>query len=76
MHILDDQYNETIIPTDGSRFDVYLNQRIRKPVYWSDAPSNVRRCSWFLRNRSSSNYIPYDESIATLLEVIVNFLIY
>lgn len=76
MPILDDQCNETVIPTDGSRFDVYLNQRIRKPVYWSDKPTIVRRCSWFLRNRSGSNFIPYDESIATLLEVIVNFIIY
>lgn len=61
-----------MIPTDGSRFDVYLNQKIRKPVYWSDKPTSVRRCSWFLRNRSGSNFIPYDEKIATLLEVIMH----
>lgn len=72
IFILDDQCNESVIPTDGSRFDVYLNQRIRKPVYWSDKPSSIRRCSWFLRNRSS-NFIPYDEAIATLLEVIKYF---
>lgn len=77
MHncILDDQCNESIIPTDGSRFDVYLNQRIRKPVYWSDKPTKIRRCLWFLRNRSGSNFIPYDEAIATILEVIKCFFI-
>jgi len=69
-NILDDQCNESIIATDGSRFDVYLNQRIRKPVYWSDNTTNVRRCSWFLRNSNGSNFIPYDEVTATLLEVI------
>lgn len=73
MHILDDTRDEPVIPTDGSRFDVYLNQRIRKPVYWSDKSTSVRRCSWFLRNRSGSNFIPYDESTANLLEVIVKF---
>ncbi|VVC36241.1 Hypothetical protein CINCED_3A009347 [Cinara cedri] len=66
--MLDDQHNESVIPTDGTRFDVYLNQRIRKPVYWSDKPTSIRRCSWFLRNRSGSNFIPYDEAIATILE--------
>lgn len=69
-HILDDQCNESVIATDGSRFDVYLNQRIRKPVYWSDNTTDVRRCSWFLRNSNGSNFIPYSENIATLLEVI------
>ncbi|XP_060854215.1 phospholipase DDHD2-like isoform X1 [Rhopalosiphum padi] len=66
--ILNDQCNESVIATDGSRFDVYLNQRIRKPVYWSDNATNVRRCSWFLRNSNGSNFIPYDEVTATLLE--------
>lgn len=74
IYFLDDQHNEPIIPTDGSRFDVYLNQRIRKSVYWSDKPTTVRRCSWFLRNRSGSNFTPYDEAIANVLEVIVNFI--
>lgn len=73
MCFLDNKYNESIIQTDGSRFDVYLNQRIRKPVYWSDKPTSVRRCSWFIRNRSGSNFIPYEETIATLLEVIMHF---
>lgn len=67
---LDDQCNESIIPTDGSRFDVYLNLRIRKPVYWSNEPTSIKRCSWFLSNRYGSNFIPYDEAIATILEVI------
>lgn len=69
---LDDSCNESIIPTDGSRFDVYLNQRIRKPVYWSDQTTSVRRCSWFLRSQSGSKFIPYEESVAILLEVIIN----
>lgn len=72
-YVLDDHSNESVISTDGSRFDVYLNQRIRKPVYWSDKSTAVRRCSWFLRSRNGSNFIPYDEAIATTLEVIVNF---
>ncbi|CAH2217305.1 jg536, partial [Pararge aegeria aegeria] len=44
---LEDAYNspdlneETIVATDGGRFDVNVMGRIRTAVYWADKPSNV-----------------------------------
>lgn len=37
------------IPTDGGRYDVVLNERLRHPVYWEEKPAEIRRCSWFYR---------------------------
>ena len=55
-----------IITTDGGRFDVDIPARTRTPVYWTGDSDNVRRCSWFFK--VDSNFIPYDECIADLLE--------
>ena len=38
-----------VIPTDGGRFDVSVYDRLRRPVYWSEVDTIVRRCSWFYK---------------------------
>ncbi|CAH2065144.1 unnamed protein product, partial [Iphiclides podalirius] len=58
----------TLVPTDGGRFDVHVVGRLRTPVYWSEKPSNVMRCSWFYRGNSDARYVPYPESVAVKLE--------
>ena len=37
-----------IVPTDGGRYDVDLDKRLRHAIYWEESVSVVRRCSWFL----------------------------
>lgn len=46
-------------------------RRKRIAVYWEEEASEVRRCSWFVKGSLDSRYVPYDENIATLLEVSV-----
>lgn len=58
---------EKTVPTDGGRYDVNILRRQRSPVYWEDATTEVRRCSWFHKG-NDGRYTPYEENIATLLE--------
>ncbi|KAF9821526.1 hypothetical protein SFRURICE_014290 [Spodoptera frugiperda] len=44
-----DLNENTMVPTDGGRYDVNVVGRLRIPVYWTDKPTNVRRCSWFYK---------------------------
>lgn len=59
---------ETIVATDGGRYDVDILRRLRTPVYWSGTPNEVRRCSWFYKGPAESRYVPYEEGIAARLE--------
>ncbi|CAG5077702.1 Similar to Ddhd2: Phospholipase DDHD2 (Mus musculus) [Cotesia congregata] len=59
---------ETVIATDGGRYDVEIIKRQRRPVYWSATPTQVRRCSWFFKGPTESRYTPYEEQIAARLE--------
>ncbi|XP_031335552.1 phospholipase DDHD2 isoform X2 [Photinus pyralis] len=59
---------ETIVATDGNRYDVNVLRRERYAVYWEAAPSEVRRCSWFSKTNIDSKFIPYEENVAALLE--------
>ncbi|XP_050546250.1 phospholipase DDHD2-like isoform X2 [Daktulosphaira vitifoliae] len=67
-HYLFETKKEIVVSTNGTRFDVYLKERIRKSVYWDCESTEVRRCSWFFRNRRGSNFIPYDEHKTVRLE--------
>ncbi|XP_053622606.1 uncharacterized protein PAPLA1 isoform X2 [Plodia interpunctella] len=58
----------TLVPTDGGRYDVNVIGRLRIAVYWSDKPTNVRRCSWFYKGNTDARYVPYPETIAEKLE--------
>lgn len=55
--------------TDGGRYDVEVLRRRRMAVYWHEESSEVRRCSWFVKGSMDVRYIPYEENIATMLEV-------
>ncbi|XP_068081170.1 phospholipase DDHD2 isoform X2 [Anabrus simplex] len=59
---------DTTVATDGGRYDVLIQQRQRKAVYWEEKPTEVRRCSWFYKGATDSRYVPYEESVAAKLE--------
>lgn len=59
---------EQIVSTDGGRFDVNIELRIKTPVYWKGEPIEARRCSWFYKASTSAKYLPYQEHIAANLE--------
>lgn len=61
------------IPTNGTRFDVSLRDRTRKPVYWNGPTTVVQRCSWFYKKDSDFRSIPYSEYIASQLESTYRF---
>lgn len=62
------------VATDGGRYDVNVTERTRSPVYWPGEVTNVRRCSWFFK-AIDSRFMPYEENIADLLEVINKYTI-
>lgn len=57
--------DDFIVTTDQGRFEVNICERTRKTVYWTDDPTQVRRCSWFYKDMG---WCPYEEGIAELLE--------
>lgn len=56
-----------IVAVEGGRYDVNISERTKTPVYWESTPIEVRRCSWFFKG-TDSKMVPYEESIADLLE--------
>ena len=65
----DDLAKDDLIPTDGGRYDVDLSSRLRHAVYWTEEPSEVRRCTWFFKDEGSGLFSPYSESLSDRLEV-------
>ncbi|XP_072946845.1 uncharacterized protein PAPLA1 isoform X1 [Epargyreus clarus] len=63
-----DLNENTLVPTDGGRYDVNVVARQRIAVYWPDKPTNVRRCSWFYKGTTDARYVPYTEQVAEKLE--------
>uniref|UniRef100_A0A8C6VIZ7 DDHD domain containing 2 n=1 Tax=Naja naja TaxID=35670 RepID=A0A8C6VIZ7_NAJNA len=59
---------ELIVPTEGGRYDVHLKKRVRYAVYWEEAESEVRRCTWFFKGDKDNRYIPYPENFSEQLE--------
>ncbi|XP_062817189.1 phospholipase DDHD2 isoform X2 [Anolis carolinensis] len=59
---------DLIVPTEGGRYDVHLTKRLRCAVYWEEAESEVRRCTWFYKGEKDNRYIPYPESFSEELE--------
>nr|QLL26895.1 TAG lipase [Locusta migratoria] len=59
---------ETVVATDGGRYDVNILRRQKTAVYWEENPTEVRRCSWFSKGSLDSRYIPYDENLSARLE--------
>ncbi|XP_053501662.1 phospholipase DDHD2 isoform X2 [Ictalurus furcatus] len=60
--------DEVVVATEGRRYDVRLKERRRYAVYWDQAPSEVRRCSWFHKGSKEVYFTPYTEEISDLLE--------
>lgn len=60
---------ELVVPVEGRRYDVRLKERSRHAVYWSEPPSEVRRCLWFYKGNKESAYTPYSENTSQVLEV-------
>ncbi|XP_065071105.1 phospholipase DDHD2-like [Rhopilema esculentum] len=58
----------TVIATDGGRFDVDIDSMKREAIYWVEARTEVRRCSWFYRGEGDTKLVPYSENMAELLE--------
>lgn len=61
--------NEIILAMNGGRYDVNLRERTRHSIYWEEAPSKVRRCTWFFKSDGDNKFVPYDEELAATLEV-------
>lgn len=66
--ILENLTAQTVVPTDGGRYDVNITNRIRTAVYWEEKPKKVMRCSWFYKSTIESRLHPYDENTAYNLE--------
>ncbi|KAL0269540.1 UNVERIFIED_CONTAM: hypothetical protein PYX00_007241 [Menopon gallinae] len=58
----------TVIQTDGGRYDVNIVKRVKSAAYWDEPPKEVRRCSWFYKNQNESRFRPYDENTAYNIE--------
>ena len=68
---IQENYLDTeIIATNGNRYDVNLHNRQRTPVYWEEASNEVRRSKWFYLPESENRFIPYDEKMNDILEVV------
>ena len=61
---------DTLVSTDGGRYDVNIMQRTRTPIYWeAKTTSTVRRSTWFYKDIRESRFTPYEERHAAKLEV-------
>jgi len=56
------------VPVDGTRYDVYVPERVKRSVYWSDEALEIRRCTWFHRLSPEGRWMPYTEGVADQLE--------
>ncbi|EDO37134.1 predicted protein [Nematostella vectensis] len=59
---------DRIVPTDGGRYDVNVDERVRRAVYWEEDVSVVRRCTWFFKGDGGVKLVPYKEEMAATLE--------
>ncbi|KAM3867537.1 triacylglycerol hydrolase DDHD2 [Diretmus argenteus] len=59
---------EVVVAVDGERYDVCVKERMRYPVYWEQAPSEVRRCTWFYKGDKDTRFMPYPEDFSHRLE--------
>uniref|UniRef100_A0A3Q3ARF5 DDHD domain containing 2 n=1 Tax=Kryptolebias marmoratus TaxID=37003 RepID=A0A3Q3ARF5_KRYMA len=57
-----------VVAVDGERYDVHVKERKRYAVYWEQAPTEVRRCTWFYKGDKDTRFMPYSEDFSTRLE--------
>lgn len=60
---------EEVVAVDGDRYDVRVKERKRYAVYWEQAPTEVRRCTWFYKGDKDTRFMPYPEDFSKNLEV-------
>lgn len=61
---------EVVVAVDGERYDVRVKERKRYAVYWEQAPTEVRRCTWFYKGDKDTKFMPYPEDFSNSLEVV------
>ncbi|KAM9858984.1 triacylglycerol hydrolase DDHD2 [Aulostomus maculatus] len=59
---------EVVVAVDGERYDVHIKERHRYAVYWEQAPTEVRRCTWFYKGDKDTRFMPYPEDFSNSLE--------
>lgn len=59
-----------VVATNGGRYDVDLEQRLRHAIYWEEKVSVVRRCMWFYKGAGEAKLVPYPEDLSARLEVL------
>ncbi|KAG7490026.1 phospholipase DDHD2 isoform X1 [Solea senegalensis] len=62
------QEEVVVIAVDGERYDVHVKERKCYAVYWEQAPSEVRRCTWFYKGDKDTRFLPYPEDFSKTLE--------
>ncbi|XP_040898862.1 phospholipase DDHD2 isoform X2 [Toxotes jaculatrix] len=63
-----DEQEEVVVAVDGERYDVHVKERKRYAVYWEQAPTEVRRCTWFYKGDKDTRFMPYSEDFSKSLE--------
>lgn len=63
-----DQEGDVVVAVDGERYDVHVKERRRYSVYWEQAPTEVRRCTWFYKGDKDTRFMPYPEDFSKRLE--------
>nr|XP_057926894.1 phospholipase DDHD2 isoform X5 [Doryrhamphus excisus] len=67
-HNAGDDECEVVVAVDGERYDVHVKQRKRYAVYWEQATTEVRRCTWFYKGDKDTRFLPYPEDFSNSLE--------
>uniref|UniRef100_A0A3B5AQT7 DDHD domain containing 2 n=1 Tax=Stegastes partitus TaxID=144197 RepID=A0A3B5AQT7_9TELE len=60
--------SDVVVAVDGQRYDVRVKERMRYAVYWEQAPTEVRRCTWFYKGDKDTKFMPYQEDFSKSLE--------
>uniref|UniRef100_A0A8D3AI59 Phospholipase DDHD2 n=1 Tax=Scophthalmus maximus TaxID=52904 RepID=A0A8D3AI59_SCOMX len=63
-----DEKEEVVVAVDGERYDINVKERKRYAVYWEQAPTEVRRCTWFYKGDKDTTFKPYPEAFSQSLE--------
>lgn len=69
FHTVGVRGEEVVVAVDGERYDVHVKERKRYAVYWEQAPTEVRRCTWFYKGDKDTRFMPYPEDFSHSLEV-------
>ncbi|CAG5922777.1 unnamed protein product [Menidia menidia] len=60
--------DDVVVAVNGERYDVHVKERNRYAVYWEQAPTEVRRCTWFYKGDKDTKFMPYAEDFSKNLE--------